>query len=116
MAQLPKFDPSLLKKPHPRFGEVPKANGRRPAAQARMRKFRRVREIDAGAGRTIVKDDSGQVTVRHDDTERFRRLGGNVNTAAEAATAPPRPPSTARAACRCSYTVRDRDEQHPADG
>ena len=36
-------------------------------------------EINAGAGRTIVREDSGQVTVRHDDTERFRQLGGNVD-------------------------------------
>lgn len=34
-------------------------------------------EINAGAGRVIVKEE-GQVTIRHDDTDRFRRLGGTV--------------------------------------
>ena len=74
----PKFDPSMLKKPHPRFGDTPKGdtNVQLPKQEAQIPKGG---EINAGAGRTIVREDSGQVTVRHDDTERFRQLGGNVD-------------------------------------
>ncbi len=73
-----KFDPTLLKKPHPRFGETPKAdtNVQLPKAEAQIPKGG---EINAGAGRVIVKEDNGQVTIRHDDTDRFRRMGGNAN-------------------------------------
>ena len=67
----PKFDPALLKKPHPRFGEMPKADAAAPLPKQEAQ-IPKGGEINAGAGRTIVRDDSGQVTVRHDDTERFR--------------------------------------------
>ena len=73
----PKFDPALLKKPHPRFGETPKGDAAAPLPKQEAQ-IPKGGEINAGAGRTIVRDDSGQVTVRHDDTERFRQLGGNV--------------------------------------
>ena len=75
--QPPAFDPSLLKKPHPRFGETPKGTDKvpLPAQEAQIPKGG---EIDAGAGRTIVKQDDGQITIRHNDTERFRELGGDV--------------------------------------
>jgi outer membrane protein OmpA-like peptidoglycan-associated protein len=39
-------------------------------------------EIRAGGGRVIIKEDDGQITVRHDDTERFRQLGGRVDQTA----------------------------------
>ncbi len=73
----PKFDPSLLKKPHPRFGDAPKADAAAPLPKQEAQ-IPKGGEINAGAGRTIVRDDSGQVTVRHDDTVRFRELGGEV--------------------------------------
>ena len=73
----PKFDPALLKKPHPRFGDTPKGDTAAPLPKQEAQ-IPKGGEINAGAGRTIVRDDSGQVTVRHDDTERFRQLGGNV--------------------------------------
>ncbi len=76
--QQPKFDPSQLKKPHPRFGEGPKTEEKvqLPKDEAAIPKGG---EIQAGAGRVIVKEDDGQVTVRHDDSDRFRRQGGNVD-------------------------------------
>jgi outer membrane protein OmpA-like peptidoglycan-associated protein len=74
----PKFDPSLLKKPHPRFGETPKGDTNLPLPKQEAQ-IPTGGEINAGAGRTIVKEADGQVTVRHDDTDRFRRLGGNVD-------------------------------------
>ena len=75
----PKFDPSMLKKPHPRFGDAGNGGDKRqlPKQEADIPKGG---EIDAGAGRTIVRENNGEVTVRHDDTERFRRFGGNVDT------------------------------------
>ena len=76
----PKFDPSLLKKPHPRFGETPKADAAAPLPKQEAQ-IPKGSEMNAGAGRTIVRDDSGQVTVRHDDTVRFRELGGEVKVA-----------------------------------
>ncbi len=74
----PKFNPQMLKQPHPRFGEAPKQdqNVQLPKQEAQIPKGG---EVNAGAGRTIVKEDNGQVTVRHDDTARFQRLGGNAN-------------------------------------
>ena len=76
--QPPKFDPSLLKKPHPRFGDVPNGDAtvQLPKQDAQIPTGG---EINAGAGRIIVKEDNGQITVRHDDTDRFRQLGGNVD-------------------------------------
>ncbi len=76
--EAPTFDPSLLKKPHPRFGEAPKGEDKTqlPKEEAQIPKGG---EVKAGAGRTIVKEDNGQVTVRHDDTDRFRQAGGNVD-------------------------------------
>lgn len=73
----PKFNPQMLKRPHPRFGEAPKQdqNVQLPKQEAQVPTGA---EINAGAGRTIVREDNGQVTVRHDDTERFQRLGGNA--------------------------------------
>ena len=73
----PKFDPSMLKKPHPRFGDTPKGDAAAPLPKQEAQ-IPKGGEINAGAGRTIVRDNSGQVTVRHDDTERFRQLGGDV--------------------------------------
>ena len=73
----PKFDRSMLKKPHPRFGDTPKGDAAAPLPKQEAQ-IPKGGEINAGAGRTIVREDSGQVTVRHDDTERFRQLGGNV--------------------------------------
>ena len=77
----PTFDPSLLKKPHPRFGETPKGEAKvqLPQQEAQIPKGG---EIKAGAGRTIVRENNGQVTVRHDDTQRFREAGGNVDVRA----------------------------------
>ena len=75
--QGPQFDRSLLKKPHPKFGEAPPADNKvdLPKDEAAIPKGG---EINAGAGRLIVKEDNGQVTVRHDDADRFRRTGGQV--------------------------------------
>ncbi len=73
----PTFDPSLLKKPHPRFGAAAKDAGVAPLPKQEAQ-IPQGGAIDAGAGRTIVKEDNGQVTVRHDDTERFRQLGGSA--------------------------------------
>ena len=76
--QGPTFDPSLLKKQHPKFGEASPADAKveLPTDEAAIAKGG---EINAGAGRTIVKEADGQVTVRHDDASRFSRLGGKVN-------------------------------------
>ncbi len=71
-----KFDPSMLKKQHPQFGEAPPEQKTvLPKDEAAIPKGG---EINAGAGRIIVKEDNGQVTVRHDDSDRFRRQGGQV--------------------------------------
>ncbi len=75
--QPPTFDPALLKKPHPRFGDTPKGDAVAPLPKQEA-EIPKGGEINAGAGRTIVREDSGQVIIRHDDTERFRQLGGNV--------------------------------------
>ena len=76
--QGPTFDPSMLKRQHPKFGEAPPADAKvkLPTDEAAIPKGG---EINAGAGRTIVKEADGQVTVRHDDASRFVRPGGKVN-------------------------------------
>ena len=76
--QEPAFDPSVLKRQHPKFGEAPAADAKvkLPTDEAAIPKGG---EINAGAGRTIVKEADGQVTIRHDDASRFVRLGGKVN-------------------------------------
>ena len=76
--QEPTFDPSVLKRQHPKFGEAPPADAKvkLPTDEAAIPKGG---EINAGAGRTIVKEADGQVTVRHDDAGRFVRPGGKVN-------------------------------------
>ena len=68
----------MLKRQHPKFGEAPPADAKLklPTDEAAIPKGG---EINAGAGRTIVKEADGQVTVRHDDASRFVRLGGKVN-------------------------------------
>jgi outer membrane protein OmpA-like peptidoglycan-associated protein len=76
--QPPKFDPSLLKRPHPTFGEAPKSDKpvQLPKQEAQIPTGG---EVNAGAGRTIVKEQNGQVIIRHNDADRFRRLDGNVD-------------------------------------
>ena len=76
--QEPTFDPSMLKRQHPKFGEAPPADAKvnLPKDEAAIPKGG---AINAGAGRTIVKEADGQVTVRHDDASRFVRPGGKVN-------------------------------------
>ncbi len=76
--QGPTFDPSMLKRQHPKFGEAPPTDAKvkLPTDEAAIPKGG---EINAGAGRTIVKEADGQVTVRHDDASRFVRPGGKVN-------------------------------------
>jgi outer membrane protein OmpA-like peptidoglycan-associated protein len=76
--QIPAFDPSMLKRQHPKFGETPPADAKvnLPKDEAAIPKGG---EINAGAGRTIVKEADGQVTIRHDDASRFVRPGGKVN-------------------------------------
>ena len=76
--QGPTFDPSMLKSQHPKFGEAPPVDAKvkLPKDEAAIPKGG---EINAGAGRTIVKEADGQVTVRHDDASRFVRPGGKVN-------------------------------------
>ena len=68
----------MLKRQHPKFGEAPPADAKvkLPTDEAAIPKGG---EINAGAGRTIVKEADGQVTVRHDDASRFVRLGGKVD-------------------------------------
>ncbi len=74
----PKFDPALLKKPHPRFGETPKGEETKPLPKEEAQ-IPKGGKVEASGGRTIVKQDNGQVTVHHDDTDRFRQAGGNVD-------------------------------------